>query len=580
MGQAEEWSRFSGWEVTGFELRGMPENLPGPIDRQLALGGQRKLFGLSRPHFKAHILAEDLTRIRLYLSRNGYPLAKVVPGAEADEEKRQLKVWIEVDPGLGVRLGEIKLEGWPEKVSHPDTSNQGVLHEGQIFRDDDILLATEKLRSLLVDSGYANATLEPSQTRLFEDRVDLLFKVDPGHYSVIDSIVIQGCSDDLMGVAYRVLDLSPGVEYSERVLRDRAIDLRGTQLFAQVELLTEELSPGHLKLVVNLENARMRTWRAAVGTWTDNPVMLRTGWSHNNLFKKGVGFNVGGVLGTHEISLGTEVFWLGWLSPRSRTSAGFLIEFQDEKSYRSLEERIGFIQSFRPRLQDMLKLGVSVSRVDVETYTPDPDEAPDAQGLMLELWTDVKWGRSDNPIIPTKGHTIKLSATLSPPEGVSEAPYAQLQVDGTQYVSLGQDFILAGRLRVGVSQPLGEMDDLLNNRRFFAGGYNSMRGYRRRYLGPTDQAGEPRGGQFVGLAGVELRLPLFSSFDGAVFFDSGQVWREHSDIDWESVSGAVGLALDFRTPLGPIRLNYAVNVVNQLVNEPGQLWTFGIGYPW
>lgn len=577
---AEKWDRYNNWKITSFQLIGLPDGISPDFQKQLALYGQRKLLGTRRPDFHKDLLAEDLARIRLHLSRHGYPMAKTFPSVELQKESRQLALLITVDPGSAVLLGKLELDGWPSRVAMPDTSKKGIISEGQIFRDDDIEKATTFLREMLWDSGFESAKIQAQLGTFSHGRVELKFKVDAGHFSVVDSVVIEGCSEDLKGVARRVMNWQPGRPFSSEGMRQAALDLRSTQLFGHVELETENLEPGSLLLKTKLEDARMRTWRAGIGTWSDNPLVLRLGWNHNNLFSNGVGFNVRGVLGEYEKNLGASVYWLGWLSPRARTSFGFVVEDEREGAFHSLENRLELIQAFRPNLRDIWKVGLSVSQVDVETFTPDPDEAPDAQGKMLEVWSDWKWDRTDNPLSPTKGYYIKVSSTLSPTMGLSESPYWQVQLDGVRFISLPNGWVLGGRMRAGASQAMGEATDLLANRRFYAGGYNTMRGHERRQLGPKDMAGDPRGGQFVALGGLELRFPLIWLFAGAVFVDSGQVWREAEDVQWGTISAAPGLALDLITPLGPLRISYAINSVNPQENEPRETWLFGIGYPW
>lgn len=578
--QAENWDRYNGWEITSFKVQGLPPDVSSGFQNQLALHGQRKLLGMKRPVFKTRLLAEDLARIRLYLAQNGYPVAKTFPTAEVKNDSRQLALLITIDPGKAVLLRSIEVVGWPERVAFPDTTRKGVLFKGQVFSDANILSVEEHLRNRLLDSGFEAAATELKIRNFNNGQVDLFLEVNAGPYSVVDSLRIEGCSEDLIPVARRVMDWKSGREYSSEWMRQAALDLRSTQLFGHVELNTENLKPGSLMLNTTLENARMKTWQAGVGTWSDNPWMVRMGWAHNNLFKHGIGFNVSGLFGEYEQSLGANVYWLGWLTPRSRTSFGFIVESEKEDAFQSLEERVELVQSFRPNLRDIWKIGISVSQVDVENFTPDPDEAPDAQGQMLEIWSDWKWDRTNDPLSPTSGHYIKVSGTVSPPWVLSESPYWQLQLDGVRFTSLTSKIILAGRMRAGASAAMGGATDLLANRRFFAGGYNTMRGYERRNLGPKDMAGDPRGGKFVSLAGLEVRFPLVWSLAGAVFMDSGQVWRDSQDVSIASISGAAGVALDLITPLGPLRVSYAANVLNRQVDEPHDMWLFGIGYPW
>jgi outer membrane translocation and assembly module TamA len=40
------------------------------------------------------------------------------------------------------------------------------------------------------------------------------------------------------------------------------------------------------------------------------------------------------------------------------------------------------------------------------------------------------------------------------------------------------------------------------------------------------------------------------------------------------------VGIDFRTPIGPLRVGYAHNIAHLTPGEPKGLFHFGIGYPW
>jgi len=107
-----------------------------------------------------------------------------------------------------------------------------------------------------------------------------------------------------------------------------------------------------------------------------------------------------------------------------------------------------------------------------------------------------------------------------------------------------------------------------------------MRGYERRYLGPKDTAGNPRGGQSTALVGAELRFPIWKFLNGSVFVDGGQVWRQWQDLGFEDLAIATGVSLDLITPIGPIRINHAWNQRNLQDGAPERIWLGGIGYSW
>ncbi|RKZ14646.1 hypothetical protein DRQ50_08650 [bacterium] len=575
------WTRYNGWEVTAFDLSGAPPGMDSELAGGLEGTGSWKLLtGMRRPPFNAGKLLDDLRRIRYHLSKAGYPASMVVPVLTPDSAARTIGVLLEIDVGPSVLVTDVRYHGWPGDVARPESDEPHLMAPGDTFTAvayDEMIVF---LYLWLHDAGYALAEIEVILDVVSDTQVAFDVRVEAGEFYRITDIEIQGCSEDLVPVARRVMDIPVDSEFSASRLADAAADLRSTQLFRAAELVTETRAPGELLLRAELADARMRNMQASIGTWNDNPWMVRAGWSHRNLFSRGRGIYTGGTYATHVQSLGVAYYWLGWLSPRARTSLATEWVREDEDAYLSEEYRVEIIQSFRPRNRALSNLGIGLSNVDVLTRSPDDDDIPDDQDWLLEFWFDRKWDWTNHIMFPTRGGYFKIGLTYAPSGGPFKSAYVKTQADIAMYQPLDEKFVLAGRLRLGWSRPLGEATDLLANRRFYAGGFNTMRGYERRQLGPLDSSNNPRGGQVIALAGVETRMRLVGKFDLAVFADSGQVWRERAEAEFGELALAVGVDIDFRSPLGPIRVGHAWNIEGLLPGRPRTLWHFGIGYPW
>jgi len=144
-----------------------------------------------------------------------------------------------------------------------------------------------------------------------------------------------------------------------------------------------------------------------------------------------------------------------------------------------------------------------------------------------------------------------------------------------RYARVPGSTTLAYRVRGGYADAFGKSKEsgLPIESRFFAGGGNSVRGYRENSLGPLTDNGEPRGGRVLLLTNVELRfpLPLLSRyhFGGAFFLDGGNVWNSPDEIGIRGFRLAAdskdttrkdymygaGIGLRYYTPVGPIRLD-------------------------
>jgi len=332
--QKTNWVLYNKWEITAFDVAGVPDAWSGELTKGLALSGRWKLFrGQQRPPFSVAVLAEDLERIRLFLAVRGYPAAQVVPQAVPAPTSRQLALTIVVTLGEPVRIAQVNFNGWPDGVAFPDTTNKRFMTQGQIVADDLVAQGLQAVLIHLQNSGYALAQVSGELVPSGPAQVSVNYEIEAGDFYVIDEVVITGCSDDLGPLARRMINITPGTEYAEKLMENAALDLRLTQLFRHVNLTTVQSSPGHLRLDAELDNGRMRTWDAAIGTWSDNPWMVRSSWTHRNLFKHGRGFTANGSFATHEMNVGVGMFWLGWLSPRARTRVGFDVIAMREDAY-------------------------------------------------------------------------------------------------------------------------------------------------------------------------------------------------------------------------------------------------------
>ncbi len=574
------WTQYNNWEMTGFDVTGVPDQWSHELNRGLALTGQWKLFGgQQRPPFSAAVLAEDLRRIRLFLAARGYPAVRVAAQAAPAVGARQLALTIVVDAGEPVRIAQINYLGLPRRVSIPDTTDFRFLAPGQVVADEAVAGSLAAVLAWLRNAGYALAQVTCELVPAGTARVLINYEIAAGDFYTIDEVIITGCSDDLKPLARRLINIPPGTEYAEELLENAALDLRLAQLFRHVELTTTESSPGHLRLDATLGNVHMRTWDAAIGTWTDNSWMVRSSWTHRNLFKGGRGFTARSSFATHEIQAGVGMFWLGWMSPRAQTRVGFDAIAMREEAYDSEEFRAEIVHSFRPRNGDILNLGSALSENVINEFVAATDN-PQSQGRLWEVWVDRKWDWTDDPLFPTRGGFLKVSVTFAEPWVFSEVPYVSTQIDAASYFDLLPGLLFTGRLRLGLAEPLQDGTEILANRRFYAGGYNSHRGYSRHGLGPHDGDGNSRGGEAVMLVSGEFRLPLFWLLEGGLFLDAGNIWATDGDFRLVDFPLAVGATIGVRSPLGPLRVGYAVNVQDQVIGHSRELWHFGIGYPW
>ncbi|MBD8387466.1 BamA/TamA family outer membrane protein [Dysgonomonas sp. BGC7] len=159
-------------------------------------------------------------------------------------------------------------------------------------------------------------------------------------------------------------------------------------------------------------------------------------------------------------------------------------------------------------------------------------------------------GRRFNPLYPTyslrgtievSGAIPRLVTTINGSKvdeygqkrilGVAYAEYVKGSVDYARTFYFSKKHSLAYHVMLGLAHPYGNSDILPFERRFFAGGANSIRGWSTRSLGPGSYRKNREGSDFVNQTGdmklelsIENRMKISSMFEFAQFIDAGNVW--------------------------------------------------------
>ena len=107
------------------------------------------------------------------------------------------------------------------------------------------------------------------------------------------------------------------------------------------------------------------------------------------------------------------------------------------------------------------------------------------------------------------------------------------------------------------------VEDLPASERFFAGGDTTVRGFSLDRLGDADtitKSGFPAGGNGLVVFNGELRVALFGGLSAVGFLDGGNVFRRARSIRLTRLRGAAGFGIRYRSPVGPIRVDWGFNL--------------------
>ncbi|MET0589225.1 MAG: outer membrane protein assembly factor BamA [Novosphingobium sp.] len=231
----------------------------------------------------------------------------------------------------------------------------------------------------------------------------------------------------------------------------------------------------------------------------------------------------------------------------------------------------------------------------------------------------------DNRARPSRGHVISINGDFAGLGG--NVKYARLRLNAAQYWPLGGGFIFSIQGEGGAIKGFGNhgdeaagIDDVRITDRFYLG-EPQMRGFDIRGIGPrmlrkpADASGvvstnrkewtdDALGGKYYYLGRAELEIPLGSGarelgLRPSIFADVGSLWDITSPIPQPCLTGcvidgqtvyfeeqfvgdtwkprvAVGVGVNWNSPFGPFRIDFAKVLVKQ-EGDDTKAFTFNVG---
>ncbi len=204
---------------------------------------------------------------------------------------------------------------------------------------------------------------------------------------------------------------------------------------------------------------------------------------------------------------------------------------------------------------------------------PGPPIAP-RDGRISSLRGGLAYSTLDQPFLPTRGVAIGTSIEVADPRWGSEIQLTRFDSWGNLHQPLGPLTLhLGGSVSTVASRdeggvPLAE--------RLHLDGSSTLRGFAPGSIGPRDaRTGMSLGGNLAYSARGELEVPLIRrlGISAVGFIDHAGIY----DVGGAGSSGtSVGFGLIWRSPIGPLRFDWAIPLDGD--GRPRFVFAFGAGF--
>ncbi|MGI1679344.1 MAG: outer membrane protein assembly factor [Cellvibrionaceae bacterium] len=220
--------------------------------------------------------------------------------------------------------------------------------------------------------------------------------------------------------------------------------------------------------------------------------------------------------------------------------------------------------------------------LDVENETSQTDDLPEES--FTYVIPGVQFSRrrfSGDAADPLKGYKFWANLSTSRESLGSDTDFHRFDIGTNGIITAFKKHSLLGRVELGYI----ETDDLLKvppSQRFFAGGDQTVRGYKYESISPVDSDGNLTGGQYSAIASIEYRYQFLKNWKAAIFYDTAQIYRDDpTELPADAVkannwlvmledakqfkSGA-GIGIRWKTPIGLVAFDIATPI-NQENND-------------
>jgi len=554
-------------------------------------------------------LTFDREQLRRFYVAHGYADFRVVSAvAELTPSHDAFYVTFTVDEGDLYKFGKVEIDSSIKELDPLALRPLVKIQSGDLYNGELIQKAIDALTNAAGTRGYAFAEVHPRIRRDHDHRViDVLLKIDQGPRVYVEKINISGNNRTLDKVVRREFRLVEGDAFN-RVLVDRSrTRVRSLGIFKDVAIKQSPGSqPDRVNLDVNVTEQSTGELSLGAGYSSTSSLVGEFSYTERNLFGRGqymrASVSVSEISKQYQFSF-TEPYFLD-----RPLAAGFDLYRVDtayqQAAYRAdvtgAQIRFGFPTSE----YGTVALRYSYKIEDISPYINAPFEILLAAGSTTTsgIGYTFSYNTLDDYQKPNKGIAFSISQDFAGFGG--SLKYLRTEEQFVTYKRVLWDQFV-GSLAINSGYITGySQTNLPINERFFKGG-DSFRGFNLAGIGPRDvsvaKSVGALGGDAYVIGTAQLRLPnflpedyglnfsLFSDFGTLGVIDNKEAlcapYRNATPPlecpikDNLAFRASAGLSVGWKSPFGPIQLDFGIPVVKTSYDRPQILhFTAGTGF--
>ena len=410
---------------------------------------------------------------------------------------------------------------------------------------------------------------------VIDDSVKINIEIDEGEFVYINKTNIKKSDKIDNSIVIRELDYSSGDRYSKSAIDKTTKRLKEIGVFSTASLKPIKTTESDTLVNINIDliKYKQREWNSSGGL---NPISFAEGtpplpalsaiieWRNRSFFNSPKQFST-------KILMGIPAERVEFVAPRLRFDMSIatnwildirfptkVIGYYEKFIIYDNQQYQGSINRFGANLAQRVNFfGRSYfeSRSRWENFGDASEDNIVERSISFKINIDKK----DDPLFTRKGYLIGSTFKATGFGGTRNYNKADFLIN--LYYPLARKTIYAMRIQIG---KLWKWDETYVDRlyeKFYLGGSTSMRAWDVLRFNKSE-SNEPEGGTFRFMTNIEFRQKLYRNFGMTIFSDGGLLSNNIPNTFFNKLDWGIGLGLTLDTPLGPLRLDYAVQVEN------------------
>ncbi len=524
-----------------------------------------------------------------YLSRGYLDFQVLDASANYARERDATFLTFTIREGQSFRIGKVATISEVEGVDAAEFDKVRRLRSGVTYSPNIIDNNVAAMESLALKKGLNFIRVDPRIARNDRDgTLDVTFAVTRGEKVFVERIDIEGNTTTLDSVVRRQFHTVEGDPFNPREIRQAAERIRALGYFSDVQV-NSAAGTGADQTVVKVDVVEQPTGSLSFGATygVSSGFGLNIGFAETNFLGRGQSLKINAQTGGSSLNSSLQFVEPAFLGRdlQFAFSGIYARSKHDNANYDTQD--ISLSPSIEFPISDFGRLGLNykiskdtLNNVDGavvdDPATTTVDETSNGSSAILlreegtrvtsSLGYNYSYDNRASGLHPNGGMLLRFSQDFAGLGG--DAKYISTRALALAETKVFNDQVdLRAIFEGGVVKGIGGYTPRVTER-FFGNG--KMRGFQPNGIGPRDPGADNNdalGGNIYAIAHLEtdfpLGLPEEYGINGGAFLDVGSVWGLDDTAgtggpvdDSMHIRSVVGLSILWKTPLGPLRLNF------------------------